>query len=114
MLLCQEDTKCLTFPKHFDVRFAEHTSNLLKAALNNLEAAKKVWTKMSNGTIEIDKKEKKMAEGFLKKWEKGIQQVNRYFYFHSYYKTTNYRGTMSHSLPVMLNRFPVSLYKRIF
>ena len=69
---------------------------------------------MSTGTIETDKKEKNMAEGFLKKWEKGTQQVNRYFCFHSYYKTTNYRGTMSHSLPVMLNRFSVSLYKTIF
>ena len=50
--LLQKDGNCLTFPKHFDVRFAEHTLNILKAVLNNLEAARNLWSKMTNGTIE--------------------------------------------------------------
>ena len=38
-LLHQENGKFLKFPKHFEVRFAEHTLNLLNAVLHNLEAA---------------------------------------------------------------------------
>ena len=76
MILWQEDPKCLTFPKHFDVRPAEHTLNVLKAVLNNLEGARKVWTKMTNGTIQTDKTEKAKAQGFLSKCKNGTQQVN--------------------------------------
>ena len=73
--LLQEDGNCSTFAKHFDVRFAEHTLNILKAVLNNLEAARKLWSKMTNGTIETDKTEKTTVQGFLRKWKKGTQQV---------------------------------------
>ena len=37
MILWQKDPECLILPKHFDVQFAEHMLNVLKAALNNLE-----------------------------------------------------------------------------
>ena len=72
--LHKEDPKCLTFPKHFEVRFAEHTLNVLKAVLNNLEAAKQVWTKMCSAEIHAEKIEKRMAQGFLDKWKHDGQQ----------------------------------------
>ena len=55
--------------------FAEHTLNILKAVLNNLEAARNLWSKMTNGSIESDKTEKATAQGFLRKRKKGTQQV---------------------------------------
>ena len=57
------------------MRFAEHTLNIVKAVLNNLEAARSLWSKMNNGTIETEKIEKATAQGFLRKWKKGTQQV---------------------------------------
>ena len=63
----QEEPKVLTFPKHFDVRFAEHVLNVLKDGFINLERARKVWTAMSNGTIHTDDVEKAMTQGFLRK-----------------------------------------------
>ena len=57
------------------MRFAEHTLNIVKAVLNNLEAARSLWSKMNNGTIETEKTEKATAQGFLRKWKKGTQQV---------------------------------------
>ena len=71
----KENENCLTFPKHFEVRFAEHTLNVLKAVLHNLEAAINVWTKMCDGTIPTERTEKQMAQGFLRKWEKGSLQL---------------------------------------
>ena len=57
------------------MRFAEHTLNIVKAVLNNLEAARSLWSKMNNGTIKTEKTEKATARGFLRKWKKGTQQV---------------------------------------
>ena len=57
------------------MRFAEHTLNIVKAVLNNLEAARSLWSKMNNGTIETEKTEKATAQCFLRKWKKGTQQV---------------------------------------
>ena len=74
-LLHKENDQALAFPKHFEVRFAEHTLNLLKAILNNLEAARRLWTKMTDGTINSDRKESSSAKGFLMKWGNGTQQV---------------------------------------
>lgn len=68
-LLHQEDASCLNFPKHFEVRFAQHSLNLLKAVLHNLEAAKKVWQKIVDNELKSDKKERAMAQGFLTKWD---------------------------------------------
>ena len=70
-LLHKEHDQVLAFPKHFEVRFAEHTLNLLKAILNNLEAARKLWTKMTDGTINSDSS----AKGFHWKWCNSTQQV---------------------------------------
>ena len=49
------------FPKHFEVRFTEHTLNLLNAVLHDLDAARSVWPDMSEGNIASDRKEKQMA-----------------------------------------------------
>jgi hypothetical protein len=64
-----------SFPKHFDVRFAEQIGNLLNAVLHNLDAARRVWQDMVDGAIKSDSKEKQMAKGFLEKWYKGSRQV---------------------------------------
>lgn len=37
------EIRILTFPKHFEVRFAEHLNSVLKAVIRNLPACKKVW-----------------------------------------------------------------------
>ena len=50
-LLQKENGKCLKFPKHFEVRFVEHTLNLLNAVLHNLEAAEQMFQKMISGTV---------------------------------------------------------------
>ena len=42
-LLQQENEKYLKFPKHFEVRFAEHTLNLMNAVLHSLESAVKMF-----------------------------------------------------------------------
>ena len=73
--LHKEHDQVLAFPTHFEVRFAEHTLNLLEAILNNLEAARKLSTKMTDGTINSDRKESSSAKGFLRKWGNGTQQV---------------------------------------
>ena len=73
-LLHQENQNCLEFPKHFEVRFAEHTMNLLNAVLHNLEAAEKMFQKMISGTVTSERKERSMVRGFLSKWKAGSQQ----------------------------------------
>ena len=52
--------------------------NLLKAILNNLDASRKVWSKMSDGGIPADRNEAKTAAGYLIKWEPGSRQVGMY------------------------------------
>ena len=52
------------------MRFAEHMLNIVKAVLNNLEAARSLWSKMNNGTIETEKTEKATAQGFEKMEER--------------------------------------------
>ena len=74
-LLHREDERCLTFLKHFEVRFAQHTLNLIRAVLHNLKAATKVWEKMVSGEIASDKKECAMARGFMQKWNATSQQL---------------------------------------
>ena len=74
-LLHQENGKCLKFPKHFEVRFAEHTLNLLNAVLHNLEAAEKMFQKMISGTVISERNERSMVQGLLSKWKAGSQQL---------------------------------------
>ena len=65
----------MTFPKHFEVRFAQHTLNLIRAVLHNLKAATKVLEKMVSGEIASDKKECATARGFMQKWNATSQQL---------------------------------------
>jgi len=74
-LLHQENGKCLKFPKHFEVRFAEHTLNLLNAVLHNLEAGEKMFQKMISGTVTSERNERSMVQGLLSKWKAGSQQL---------------------------------------
>jgi hypothetical protein len=53
----------LVFPRHFEVRFAEHTCQLLKAVLHNLNASRKVWTAISQK--KSGKTDSQQAAGFL-------------------------------------------------
>jgi len=51
------------FPKHHDVRFAQHQVQLIDAVLHNMNGCKQVWQSLStNG----DRKDKAEACGFLK------------------------------------------------
>ena len=64
----------MKFPKHFEVRFAEHTLNLLNAVLHNLDAAEKMFQKTISGTVTSERKERSMIQGILSKWKAGSQQ----------------------------------------
>ena len=44
-LLHQEDERCLTFPKYFEVRFAQHTLNLIRAVCIILRQLRKCGRK---------------------------------------------------------------------
>ena len=74
-LLHQENGTCLKFPKHFEVRFAEHTLNLLNAVLSTLEAAQKMCQNMISGTVTSERNERTMVQGLLSKWKAGSQQL---------------------------------------
>ena len=53
------------FPKHHEVRFAQHQVQLIDAVLHNINGCKQVWQSLStNG----DRKDKAEACGFLKTW----------------------------------------------
>ena len=53
------------YPRHHEVRFAQHTLQLIDVVLHNMDGAREVWRRMSEtGT----KKEKSEAKGFLKTW----------------------------------------------
>ena len=53
------------FPRHHEVRFAEHQVQLIDAILHNLPGCKEVWKHMEeNG----DRKEKAEARGFQRTW----------------------------------------------
>ena len=56
------------------MRFAEHTLNLLNAVLHNLEAAEKMFQKIS-GTLTSESNERSMVQGLLSKWKTGSQQL---------------------------------------
>ena len=53
------------FPKHHEVRFAQHQVQLIDAVLHNMNGCKQVWQSLStNG----DRKDKAEACGLLKTW----------------------------------------------
>lgn len=53
------------FPRHHEVRFAQHQVQLIDATLCNLPGCKDVWKKLEETG---DRKEKCEARGFLKTW----------------------------------------------
>ncbi|CAB3996163.1 Hypothetical predicted protein [Paramuricea clavata] len=70
------DNKCLVYPRHFEVRFAERTCTLLKAILHNLNASRKLWSNISDKILPSDSNvEIQQATGFCNKWHKGSRQV---------------------------------------
>ena len=46
---------------HLEVRFAEHTLNMLNSVLHNLEPAENMFQKMISGTVTSERKERHMA-----------------------------------------------------
>lgn len=60
------------FPRHHEVRFAQHFCNLVDSILHNLDACIKVWEWYAeNGT---GRKEKAEANGYLKIWRMEYRQ----------------------------------------
>jgi hypothetical protein len=55
------------FPKHHEVRFAEHHLNLVSAVVHNLSSMRKHWEKLIDDDMG-DRGEKEQAKGFLKIW----------------------------------------------
>ena len=61
------------FPAHYEVRFAEHMLNLIKAAISNITSCRSHWKGITEKKG-VDKKDKATAEGFLKTWrDDGMQ-----------------------------------------
>eukprot|EP00794_Sanderia_malayensis_P014489 gene14489-15993_t len=53
------------FPRHHDVRFAQHFLSLIDAVLTNIKGCKQVWGEITrNG----DRKDKREASGYLNTW----------------------------------------------
>ena len=63
--LRETDSSVISFPEHFEVRFAEHLLTLIKAVLTNLPACREVWRQIA---VTGSGKEKPVAEGYLRKW----------------------------------------------
>ena len=69
------------YPAQFDVRFAEHTNNLLDASLQNIESCVIHWEQIISELIGKSKKSKQeqilysKALGFLKIWKHQKQQL---------------------------------------
>ena len=56
------------FPRHHDVRFAQHELQLMDAVLNNIPVCIKVWEQMQAPESTSDRKEKAEAKGFMRIW----------------------------------------------
>ena len=54
------------FPDHFDVQFAQHLNQKIKAALHNLSGCCLVWEEVSKSN---EYRQKTEANGFFKKWK---------------------------------------------
>lgn len=62
--------KFVTFTKHFEVRFAAHTRNIIVSILNNLPECKLFWEENKK----FIKTDKNIAQGILNTWnEKTLQ-----------------------------------------
>lgn len=67
--------KARKFPKHHDVRFAEHMLNVVDVALHNIDGCIKTWEKVTNSTIseegeKFPKRERDEAFGYIRNWNK--------------------------------------------
>lgn len=61
------------FPAYFEVRFAEHHYNVIRAVLHNLPGCRETWQSMMNSQT-VNRNEKAEAAGFLRTWcETSIQ-----------------------------------------
>ena len=54
------------FPRHHEVRFAEHFLHFVETILDNMAACKEVWNELK---VNGDRNEKAEASGFLKTWD---------------------------------------------
>ena len=66
----------VAFPRHQDVRFAQHLVQLALAALKNMPGCRQHWQKIVNAPSGVyDKKEKAKCAGFAKTWSPlGMQE----------------------------------------
>lgn len=64
-----EEKKFVTFPKYFEVRFAEHTRNIILSVINNLPECKLFWKDLiSDKNNKFSKTDKNAASGMLRTW----------------------------------------------
>ncbi|XP_037069201.1 uncharacterized protein LOC119090483, partial [Pollicipes pollicipes] len=70
--LRESSEKVVTFPQHFEVRFAQHLLSSINAVLTNLAACREVWQETA---AKDSKKEKAEAKGFIKTWAAGGRAV---------------------------------------
>lgn len=64
-MLISEFKDAKKFPRHHDVRFAQHQVQLIDAILSNIDGCKAVWNKLQQHG---DRKEKAEARGFTNTW----------------------------------------------
>lgn len=64
-MLISEYKDAKQFPRHHDVRFAQHQVQLIDAILSNIDGCKAVWSKLQQHG---DRKEKAEARGFTNTW----------------------------------------------
>ena len=67
-MLSEQARNVKQFPRHHDIRFAQHELQLMDAVLHNLPACIKVWEQMQVQESTSDRKEKAEAKGFLRIW----------------------------------------------
>lgn len=60
------------FPRHHEVRFAQHLVNLCKSVLSNLDGCRKHWQKVIDAEVGVyPKHDKAKCKGFLRQWKQG-------------------------------------------
>ena len=60
----------VTFPRHHEVRFAQHLLQLVLAAIKNIDGCRQHWQKLTDAPRGMyDKKEKTKRTGFFRVWK---------------------------------------------
>ena len=77
------------FPRHHEVRFAEHLLNLVTTVLSNLPFMRQHWKNLIEND-NIDKKEKQQANGFLKAWMIGSWNERMQLSWLTFYGTSRH------------------------